>query len=110
MCGICGEAGKSYGYLVDAARIKRMTDALSHRGPDDDGYHVQEMVGLGQRRLSIIDLSTGHQPIPNEDKTIWVILNGEIYNFQPLREELLRAGHRFSTSTDTEVIIHLYEE
>jgi asparagine synthase (glutamine-hydrolysing) len=110
MCGICGEAGKSYGYPVDAARIKRMTDAISHRGPDDDGYHVQEMIGLGQRRLSIIDLSTGHQPIPNEDRSVWVVLNGEIYNFQPLREELIRAGHRFSTSSDTEVIIHLYEE
>ena len=110
MCGICGEVGKADGYLVDAARIQKMTDALSHRGPDDDGYHVHQMIGLGQRRLSIIDLSTGHQPIANEDRTIWVVLNGEIYNFQPLREELLRAGHRFSTSTDTEVILHLYEE
>lgn len=110
MCGICGEAGKADGYQVDAARIQKMTDALSHRGPDDDGYHVHQMIGLGQRRLSIIDLSTGHQPIANEDRTIWVVLNGEIYNFQPLREELLRAGHRFSTSTDTEVILHLYEE
>ena len=110
MCGICGEAGKADGYQVDAARIQKMTDALSHRGPDDAGYHVHRMIGLGQRRLSIIDLSTGHQPIANEDRTIWVVLNGEIYNFQPLREELLRAGHRFSTSTDTEVILHLYEE
>ncbi|MBB5346585.1 asparagine synthase (glutamine-hydrolyzing) [Desulfoprunum benzoelyticum] len=110
MCGICGEVGRAYGYRVERALIGRMTDALSHRGPDDDGYHVHEMVGLGQRRLSIIDLSTGHQPIANEDQTIWVVLNGEIYNFQALREQLLQAGHRFSTNSDTEVIVHLYEE
>jgi asparagine synthase (glutamine-hydrolysing) len=110
MCGICGEAGKAFGYQVAKGRIKRMNDALSHRGPDDEGYHVHEMIGLGQRRLSIIDLATGHQPIANEDETVWVILNGEIYNFQSLREDLLRAGHHFSTQTDTEVIVHLYEE
>ena len=110
MCGICGEVGSAYGYTVDKGLIKKMTDALAHRGPDDEGYHVYEMVGLGQRRLSIIDLATGHQPIANEDETIWVVLNGEIYNFQTLREELQRSGHHFSTNTDTEVIVHLYEE
>ncbi len=110
MCGICGEVGNRYGYSVDAPLINRMTDALTHRGPDDEGFYVNEMIGLGQRRLSVIDLQTGHQPLSNEDGTIWVILNGEIYNFQVLREELLRTGHMFKTASDTEVIVHLYEE
>lgn len=110
MCGICGEVGNRYGYSVDALLINHMTDSLTHRGPDDEGYYVHEMVGLGQRRLSVIDLQTGHQPISNEDGTVWIVLNGEIYNFKILREELLRAGHTFKTASDTEVIVHLYEE
>lgn len=110
MCGICGEVGADFGYKVNSQLIKRMCDSLTHRGPDDEGQFVYEMVGLGQRRLSIIDLNTGKQPISNEDETIWVVLNGEIYNFQGIRQELKKKGHIFSTHTDTEVIVHLYEE
>ncbi len=110
MCGICGEVGFRYGYNVDPWLIKRMCDSLAHRGPDEEGQFVHEMVGLGQRRLSIIDLNTGKQPISNEDGSIWVVLNGEIYNFVSLRQELISKGHAFSTNTDTEVIVHLYEE
>jgi asparagine synthase (glutamine-hydrolysing) len=87
-----------------------MADAMVHRGPDDDGYYVSGPVGFGFRRLSIIDLATGHQPISNEDGTVWIVFNGEIYNYQELREDLVSRGHRFTTRTDTEVIVHLYEE
>ena len=83
---------------------------IRHRGPDDEGVWVDEGVALGMRRLSIIDLSTGHQPIHNEDRSVWIVFNGEIYNFRELRRELEAAGHRFYTSTDTEVIVHAYEE
>jgi len=111
MCGICGEVrGTNRGERVDSGQIKRMCRVLAHRGPDDEGYYFNKMIGLGHRRLSIIDLNTGHQPISNEDDTIWIVLNGEIYNYQKLREQLIRSGHRFKTQTDTEVIIHLYEE
>jgi asparagine synthase (glutamine-hydrolysing) len=110
MCGICGEVGNRYGYSVEAPLINRMTNALTHRGPDDEGFYINEMVGLGQRRLSVIDLHTGHQPLSNEDETVWVVFNGEIYNYQILREELLHNGHTFKTASDTEVIVHLYEE
>lgn len=105
MCGITGFAG-----LQDLQLLKRMTAALVHRGPDDEGFYSDEHVSLGMRRLSIIDLEGGHQPIHNEDKTIWVVFNGEIYNFKELREELTQKGHAFYTKTDTEVIVHLYEE
>jgi len=87
-----------------------MADALQHRGPDDEGYYVSGQVGFGFRRLSIIDLSTGHQPISNEDGTVWIVFNGEIYNYQELRQDLKNKGHVFKTQTDTEVIVHLYEE
>jgi len=87
-----------------------MCEVIRHRGPDDEGVWVEEGVALGMRRLSIIDLSTGHQPIHNEDGTVWVVFNGEIYNFRELRSQLEAAGHRFYTSTDTEVIVHAYEE
>jgi asparagine synthase (glutamine-hydrolysing) len=87
-----------------------MCEAIIHRGPDDEGIFVKAGVGLGMRRLSIIDLAGGHQPVFNEDKSIWMVFNGEIYNFRELRSELLALGHRFSTHTDTEVIVHLYEE
>jgi len=87
-----------------------MCDVITHRGPDDEGYYTDTEVGLGMRRLSIIDLAGGHQPIHNEDKSIWVVFNGEIYNFLELRAELEKRGHRFYTKTDTEVMVHAYEE
>jgi len=87
-----------------------MTDVICHRGPDDEGIYTEGPCGIGMRRLSIIDLSTGHQPISNEDGTIWVVFNGEIYNYQDLRQDLIARGHRFSTNSDTETLLHLYEE
>lgn len=106
MCGICGFTGKS-----DKDALKKMADAIYHRGPDEDGYYSDGLVNLGARRLSIIDLNTGHQPIHNEDKTVWAVFNGEIYNFMALRRELEGRGHKFYTDhSDSEVIVHLYEE
>jgi asparagine synthase (glutamine-hydrolysing) len=110
MCGIVGIVGKEQASVVAKSAVRRMCDSIIHRGPDDEGLYVQGHVGLGMRRLSIIDLSTGHQPIHNEDQTIWIVFNGEIYNFPELRAELERRGHRFYTNTDTEAIVHLYEE
>ena len=107
MCGICGVVG-----VGDETVVERMTQALAHRGPDDMGvcFFPEEQVGLGHRRLSIIDLSDcGHQPMPNEDETIWIVFNGEIYNFRELRRDL-EGRHRFRSNSDTEVILHLYEE
>jgi len=109
MCGITGVYHYGSSQPVEKARLKQMCDAIVHRGPDDEGYFTSEKAGLGMRRLSIIDLSAGHQPIQNEDNTLQVILNGEIYNFQELHEEL-ETKHKFYTKTDTEVIVHLYEE
>ncbi len=83
-----------------------MADSIQHRGPDDDGYYVSGPVGFGFRRLAIIDLNTGHQPISNEDGSVHIVFNGEIYNYLELREELRAKGHVFSTQTDTEVIVH----
>jgi len=109
MCGIVGKFSLD-DRPIDSRLIARMADRLSHRGPDDSGHYVSGPIGLASRRLSIIDLATGKQPISNEDGTVWVVLNGEIYNFIELRAELERRGHRFRTRTDTEVIVHLYEE
>jgi asparagine synthase (glutamine-hydrolysing) len=109
MCGIAGMIGRE-GEAVTTAQVRRMTDTIVHRGPDDEGIHAVENVGLGMRRLSIIDLSGGHQPIYNEDSTVAVVFNGEIYNFADLRNQLQARGHRFRTHSDTEVIVHLYEE
>ena len=95
---------------VSPALVKAMADTIHHRGPDDEGYYVSGPIGLGFRRLSIIDLQSGHQPVPNEDGTVQIIFNGEIYNFQELRTFLLSKGHVFKTHSDTEVIVHLYEE
>ena len=95
---------------VSPALVKAMADTMYHRGPDDEGYYVSGPIGLGFRRLSIIDLQRGHQPVSNEDGTVQIIFNGEIYNFQELRESLLGKGHVFKTQSDTEVIVHLYEE
>ncbi|MBI2654856.1 asparagine synthase (glutamine-hydrolyzing) [Candidatus Woesearchaeota archaeon] len=105
MCGIAG----FYGF-EEKALLKRMADIISHRGPDGEGYYTNRNVMLASRRLSIIDLATGDQPIFNEDKSIAIVYNGEIYNFQELRRDLERKGHRFYTNTDTEAIVHSYEE
>jgi len=107
MCGICGRCGTR---SVDPAAITRMTRRLAHRGPDDEGVYVNGGVGLGHRRLSIIDLDGGRQPMSNEDGSHWIVFNGEIYNFHQLREGLIRKGKRFRTVSDTETILHLYEE
>src|SRR6266496_695258 len=109
MCGITGMIGRD-GEMVNAEQVRRMTDTIVHRGPDDEGIHLRGNVGLGMRRLSIIDLAGGHQPIYNEDGTVAVVFNGEIYNFLELRQELVARGHQFRTRSDTEVIVHLYEE
>jgi asparagine synthase (glutamine-hydrolysing) len=108
MCGIAGQVLRERN--AELADIRSMCDQIRYRGPDDEGYHLDGGCGLGMRRLSIIDLSTGHQPISNEDGTIWVVFNGEIYNFRELRADLIRAGHRFRTNSDTETLVHLYEE
>jgi asparagine synthase (glutamine-hydrolysing) len=109
VCGIAGVVARD-DEAVDIAEIHRMCQTLVHRGPDDEGIYAQGPVGLGMRRLSIIDLSGGHQPIRNEDGSVWVVFNGEIYNFSELRTELEGRGHSFDTHADTEVIVHLYEE
>ena len=98
------------GDIIDAETVHRMCQTIVHRGPDDEGVYVRGPVGLGMRRLSIIDLSGGKQPIHNEDETIWIVFNGEIYNFPELRRELAARGHSFYTHSDTEVIVHLYED
>jgi asparagine synthase (glutamine-hydrolysing) len=110
MCGICGKVAFDSSQRVDPALVQRMNDALLHRGPDDEGMYIGGQAVLGHRRLSIIDLQTGKQPIANEDQTVWVVFNGEIYNFKELRQQLLEKGHIFRTNSDTEVIVHLYEE
>ena len=109
MCGICGIVG-SLSSEEQRRRVAAMASAMRHRGPDDEGFCFADDIALGMRRLSIIDLYTGHQPIFNEDNSICIVSNGEIYNFQTLRAELEEHGHRFATRTDTEVIVHLYEE
>jgi asparagine synthase (glutamine-hydrolysing) len=108
MCGITGFINAD-GRAVDSALLEKMNAAIIHRGPDDDGFYIHENVGLGMRRLSIIDLSGGKQPIHNRDKTAWLIFNGEIYNYQQLREDLEKQGSQFYTKSDTEVVLHLYD-
>jgi asparagine synthase (glutamine-hydrolysing) len=110
MCGIAGIVYRDRDQPVDAAGLQRMCDTLVHRGPDDEGFFVKGHVGLGMRRLNVIDLVTGHQPISNEDGSIWIVFNGEIYNYPELRRDLEEKGHKFSTHTDTETIVHAYEE
>jgi len=110
MCGIAGILEFGDNTHVDSGVLRRMCDVMAHRGPDDDGSFTQGGVGLGMRRLSIVDLSTGHQPISNEDRTITLVFNGEIYNHQALRQRLIALGHRYRTQSDTETIVHLYEE
>jgi asparagine synthase (glutamine-hydrolysing) len=110
MCGICGKIYFGTERNVEAEQLDRMIASISHRGPDGDGTYVNGAVGLGHRRLAIIDLSTGDQPMTNENGKVWLVYNGEVYNFPELREDLIRRGHLFRSTSDTEVIIHLYEE
>ncbi|HEY6293031.1 MAG TPA: asparagine synthase (glutamine-hydrolyzing) [Terriglobia bacterium] len=110
MCGIAGVFNFGTPAPVDGAALARATAAMVHRGPDDEGFYVDGELGLGNRRLSIIDLPGGHQPISNEDGTVWITFNGEIYNYRELRAGLADRGHSFRTHSDTETIVHLYEE
>lgn len=110
MCGICGVVYCDRDQQVEQRLLKNMCDTIIHRGPDDEGFYVHNHVGLGMRRLSIIDLSTGKQPISNENGKIWIVFNGEIYNHKEIRAELEARGHQFKTQTDTEAIVHAYEE
>src|SRR2546421_9108995 len=108
MCGIVGKV--SVEGVVDGELVASMCEVIRHRGPDSQGVFADEGVGLGVQRLRVIDLDTGDQPIYNEDRSVVVVLNGEIYNFQELRRRLEQKGHQFRTAGDTEVIVHLYEE
>lgn len=110
MCGIAGIFFSRTGRPAERALVQRMCAEITHRGPDDEGIYVDNELGIGMRRLSIIDLAGGHQPVFNEDGTVCVVFNGEIYNFRDLREELVRGGHVLKTNSDTEVLVHLYEE
>ena len=109
MCGICGFSYSDH-QVPEKAAVEAMTRAIVHRGPDSDGFHVEAGIGLGVRRLAIIDVKGGDQPIPNEDESLWIVFNGESHNFPDLYAELLKRGHEFRTRSDTECILHLYEE
>src|SRR5436853_5248171 len=111
MCGICGIAiPESSSHRLDEAALVRMRDALFHRGPDDAGLLLDSHIALGHRRLSIVDLSGGHQPMFNEDLSLAIVFNGEIYNHSDYRAELEQNGHRYRSHCDTETILHLYED
>src|SRR5881409_4400596 len=110
MCGIAGIVKRDPRETVDEARLKRMRDVLRHRGPDGEGLLLDGPVGLGHRRLAIVDVAGGHQPMANEDETIWIVYNGEVYNHAALRPGLEARGHRYRTRSDTETIVHLSEE
>ena len=110
MCGICGIFYTDRTRRVDRGTLAAMNQRIVHRGPDDEGFFVEGNVGLAMRRLSIIDVKTGHQPIANEDENLWIVYNGELYNHQNLRKDLEAGGHRYRTKSDTETIVHLYEE
>lgn len=110
MCGIAGIISSKKDDIILPNILHKMTDVLCHRGPDDSGYYFDEGIGLGHRRLSIIDLKRGHQPMSNEDRTIWITYNGEIYNYKLIRTELISLNHEFLTNCDTEVVIHAYEQ
>src|SRR5438876_1579630 len=110
MCGICGQLNFVGNEPVELETIRRMTGTIAHRGPDDEGYFFAGALGFGFRRLSIIDLAGGHQPMSDAEETVWVMLNGEIYNFKELRAELEKRGYQFRTNSDTEVIVHGYKE
>ena len=111
MCGICGKIEfRDSAPPVGLEALRRMLDSIEHRGPDDQGIYRSGAVGLGHRRLKIIDLKTGKQPLCNEDGTVWIVYNGEVYNYKELSSYLVQKGHRFKSTSDTEVIVHLYEE
>ena len=110
MCGISGILNFKHPAQSDTNQLVRMTLALRHRGPDETGAYIDDWIGLAQSRLSIIDLHSGSQPIHNQDKSLWIIFNGEIFNYPEIRESLIKLGHKFYTASDTEVILHLYEE
>jgi asparagine synthase (glutamine-hydrolysing) len=110
MCGICGQYNFRNGEPVSQENLKKMTDTIVHRGPDDEGFYVSGSLGLGFRRLSIIDIAGGHQPMSDQENSVWVIFNGEIYNFHELKSELEGHGHVFQTRSDTEVIVHGYKQ
>jgi asparagine synthase (glutamine-hydrolysing) len=110
MCGITGLVHFNRERAISPGVLKKMSHSIYHRGPDDEGHYIHQNVGLGFRRLSIIDLSTGHQPLSNQNESIYIVFNGEIYNYLEQRQKLIQKGYIFKTTTDTEVILHLYEE
>ena len=110
MCGIAGKVYEDKEERVAAALLRQMCQTMVHRGPDDEGFYLDKNVGLCMRRLQVIDLEGGHQPMANEDQSLWVVFNGEIYNYQELRRELEARGHHLRTASDTEVILHLFED
>src|ERR1700747_1472111 len=110
MCGIAGVVSSDRTERIEEAVVPQRCQAVVHRGPDDEGILAKANTGLGMRRLSIIDVAGGHQPIFNEDRSAWIVYHGEVYNFPELRPELEAKGHHFATNTDTEMIVHLYEE
>jgi len=110
MCGICGILYANGARRVERDTLSTMNARIVHRGPDDDGFFFERNVGLAMRRLSIIDIHTGQQPISNEEESLWIVYNGEIYNHRELRSQLEARGHRYRTKSDTETIVHLYEE
>src|SRR5918997_6289110 len=109
MCGIAGMVRRE-GRAVDAGVLARMNEAIRHRGPDEEGSYLKESVGLAMRRLAIIDLKSGQQPMHNDARTSWIVFNGEIYNYKEVRAELIKRGHAFHTDCDTEVVLHAYDE
>jgi len=110
MCGIAGIVGSELLGTEDRQRLPRMRDVIAHRGPDDAGEYHDEHAALGHRRLSIVDLAAGHQPLSNENGSVWIVFNGEIYNHADVRPELESAGHVYRTRSDTETIVHAYEQ
>src|ERR1041385_1669825 len=110
MCGIAGIVAADRLFAGDRERVPVMRDIVIHRGPDAAGLFADDRAALGHRRLSIVDLAAGHQPLANEDETVWIVFNGEIYNHAEIRPELEAKGHVFRTKSDTEAIIHLYEQ
>src|SRR6266496_4256709 len=107
MCGMAGILEFGRDERADASTLRQMCQIIAHRGPDDQGTYAKGAVGIGMRRLSIVDLATGHQPISNEDESLWIVFNGEIYNHLELRENLIARGHTYRTHSDTETIVHL---